>query len=117
MIPTLFGDDYDDDDPRRNLSCLPVSEVGWSGYTVSMQILTQVAYAPGGNAAARAPSTMMLTLGINVLPAFLDFKMRTTPEEVPADYYGFEAENKEKNAALEHDKDKDNSSQQEELEV
>jgi hypothetical protein len=85
--------------------------------TVSMQILTQVAYAEGGNAAARAPSTMMLTLGINVLPAFLDFKMRTTPEEVPADYYGFEAENKEKNAALEHDKDKDNSSQQEELEV
>jgi hypothetical protein len=60
---------------------------------------------------------MMLTLGINVLPAFLDFKMRTTPEEVPADYYGLGAENEEKNADLKHDKDKDNTSQQEEPEV
>jgi hypothetical protein len=28
-----------------------------------------------------------LTLGSNVMPAFLDFKMRTVPEKLPADYY------------------------------
>jgi hypothetical protein len=34
------------------------------------------------------PSVAMLTLGLNLLPAYLDFKMRTTPEELPAGYYG-----------------------------
>ena len=28
FLPTLFGDDYGDDDPRRNISCLPVK---WAG--------------------------------------------------------------------------------------
>jgi hypothetical protein len=63
--------------------------------TVSLQILTQVAYAPGGAMAAAAPSRTMLTLGVNVLPAFLDFKMRTTPDTIPFDYYGLDAEDKE----------------------
>jgi hypothetical protein len=32
----------------------------------------------------------MLTMGVCVIVAYLDFKMRTTPEEIPADYYGME---------------------------
>jgi hypothetical protein len=60
-----------------------------------MQILTQIAFAPAGARAAAAPSVAMLTLGVNVLPAFLDFRMRTTPDEFPANYYGLEAEDKE----------------------
>ena len=55
---------------------------------VSMQILTQFAYAPGGMAAAGAPSVTMLTLGLHVLPAYLDYKMRTVPETISASYYG-----------------------------
>jgi hypothetical protein len=57
---------------------------------VSMQILTQVSYAPGGMAAAAAPSQTMLTMGVCMIVAYLDFKMRTTPQEIPADYYGIE---------------------------
>jgi hypothetical protein len=54
---------------------------------VSMTVVTQVAYSPGDAAAALAPSVAMLTLGSNVMPAFLDFKMRTVPEKFPANYY------------------------------
>jgi hypothetical protein len=61
-----------------------------------MQILTQVSYAPGGMAAAAAPSQTMLTMGICVIVAYLDFKMRTTPEEIPADYYGLKGYSGEK---------------------
>jgi hypothetical protein len=31
FLPTPFGDDYDDDDPRRDISCLPVK---WAGLAV-----------------------------------------------------------------------------------
>jgi hypothetical protein len=31
FLSTLFGDDYDDDDPRRNISCLPVK---WAGVAI-----------------------------------------------------------------------------------
>lgn len=58
--------------------------------TVSMQNLTQIAYAPGGTAAGMAPSVTMLTLGLNVLPAFLDYKMRSTPEDMES-YYSMES--------------------------
>jgi hypothetical protein len=60
--------------------------VGWL-CTVSMQILVQVAYNPADAMAAAAPSQTMLTLGIFAINAFLDFKMRTTPNEIPIDYY------------------------------
>mmetsp|Transcript_12413 Transcript_12413/g.21734 ORF Transcript_12413/g.21734 Transcript_12413/m.21734 type:complete len:353 (-) Transcript_12413:221-1279(-) len=59
---------------------------GWV-CTVSMQILVQVGYNPGGVMAAAAPSQTMLTLGIFVINAFLDFKRRTTPNQVPMNYY------------------------------
>ena len=31
FLPALFGDNYDDDDPRRDLSCLPVK---WAGMAI-----------------------------------------------------------------------------------
>ena len=31
FLPSLFGDNYDDDDPRRDLSCLPVK---WAGMAI-----------------------------------------------------------------------------------
>ena len=55
---------------------------------LSMQILTQVGYAPEGMFAPAAPTIACLSLGISVMSAYLDFKMRNTPEELPADYYG-----------------------------
>lgn len=56
--------------------------------TIFLMIITQVSWAPGGAMAAAAPSIACLTFGAHVLPAFLDFKARTTPEVLPADYYG-----------------------------
>ena len=50
--------------------------------TVILQILTQVGTAPGGMAAPAAPSQVMLTMGINVMVAYLDYKARTTPEDM-----------------------------------
>jgi len=61
--------------------------------TVVLQILVQVCYVPGGNAAPAAPTYTMMTMGMSVMVAFLDFKMRTVPDEFPPDYYGMELEN------------------------
>jgi hypothetical protein len=55
---------------------------------LSMQIITQVAFAPGGAIAPAAPTIACLSVGLCSLPAFLDYKMRTLPEDLPADYYG-----------------------------
>lgn len=55
---------------------------------LSVQILTQVGYAPGGMLAPAAPTIACLSLGMNVIAAFLDWKMRTVPAILPSDYYG-----------------------------
>ena len=55
---------------------------------LSMQILTQVGYAPEGMLAPAAPTIACLSLGISLMSAYLDYKMRNTPKVLPADYYG-----------------------------
>jgi len=55
---------------------------------LSMQILTQVSFAPDGALAPAAPSYACLYLGISIMSPFLDYKMRNTPKELPVDYYG-----------------------------
>lgn len=55
---------------------------------LSMQVITQVAYASDGDLAPAAPTTACLSVGFCALLAFSDYKMRTTPEVLPADYYG-----------------------------
>jgi len=62
--------------------------------TLVLMILVQVAYLEGGALAPAAPSRACLTLGAHVLPAFLDFKMRSTPDVLPDDYYGLEGTDK-----------------------
>lgn len=56
--------------------------------TVVLMIIVQIAYLPGGTLAPAAPSRACLTLGAHVLPAFLDYKARSTPENLPDNYYG-----------------------------
>jgi hypothetical protein len=60
--------------------------IGWIA-TISLQIMVQFAYNPADIAAAAAPSVTMLTMGIFVINGFLEFKARTTPAEIPLDYY------------------------------
>ena len=62
---------------------------------LSMQILTQVGFAPEGMLAPAAPTIACLSLGISMMSAYLDYKMRNTPEVLPADYYGVVMKEKE----------------------
>ena len=53
-----------------------------------LQIAVQFSY--GGlkdQLAAAAPSVACLSFGLNALPAYLDYKMRTIPNRIPDDYY------------------------------
>ena len=60
--------------------------------TLILMIYVQIAYLPGGTLAAAAPSRACLTMGMHILPAFLDYKMRTTPQDISADCYGLESD-------------------------
>ena len=51
-----------------------------------MQILSQVAYAPGGTAAAAAPTLACVYFGLSLMPAFLDWKMNNTPNNLEGYY-------------------------------
>jgi|UniRef100_A0A8J9SJ44 hypothetical protein len=61
--------------------------VGWFLQLV-LQVLVQVGYVPGDGLAVAAPSITALSLGLNLMPAYLDYKARTLPEEIPTTYYG-----------------------------
>jgi hypothetical protein len=51
------------------------------------KIMAQVYSLPGGLGAGRAPSMIVLSIGLNVLPAFLDFKIMNLQDVFPQDYY------------------------------
>jgi hypothetical protein len=53
--------------------------VGWF-LQVTLQIITQISYPAGGAFAPAAPTIFCLSFGLNLMPAFLDYKMRNTPE-------------------------------------
>lgn len=55
---------------------------------LSLMVMTQTSWAPGGELAGAAPTIACLVLGLHVMPAFLDYKHRTLPEKLPAGYYG-----------------------------
>ncbi|CAB9496059.1 expressed unknown protein [Seminavis robusta] len=54
---------------------------------LSLQIVAQIGYLPGGEAAAAAPTVAAFSLGLNLMPAYLDQKMRSLPAEFPEHYY------------------------------
>lgn len=53
---------------------------------ISMQNLAQISYAPGGEAAALAPTLGCMYFGIVFMPAFLDWKMNHVPENLEGYY-------------------------------
>jgi hypothetical protein len=57
-------------------------------FTVVIMIVTQISYLPGDSLAAAAPSRACLTFGASLMPAFLDYKARSTPDDLPENYYG-----------------------------
>jgi hypothetical protein len=59
---------------------------GWI-CNILLAVMVQVAYIPGDGGAAAAPTIAMVTSAMYAVNALLDFKMRSTPNEIPADYY------------------------------
>ncbi|KAG7373322.1 hypothetical protein IV203_034046 [Nitzschia inconspicua] len=55
--------------------------------TIAGTVMTQVYLLPGGEGAGLAPTVTVLTFGVYMLTAFLDFKMRNLPFTFPSDYY------------------------------
>lgn len=56
--------------------------------TLFLMVLVQTNYAPGNAMAAAGPTIANLTLGVHVIPAFLDVMSRNVPDDVDAEYYG-----------------------------
>ena len=52
-----------------------------------LQVVSQIAYLPGGGLAPLAPSLAAFSFGLSMTPAFLDYKMSSLPAEFPDDYY------------------------------
>jgi hypothetical protein len=67
-----------------------VALVGWL-LQLSLQYIVQICYGPNDENAASLPSLALLSLGLNILPAFLDLKMRSTPMFLTNEYYGLRA--------------------------
>ena len=62
----------------------------WAGWFIQLvvQIIVQPSILPGA-AAARAPPTLTaFSFGMNFMPAYLDSKAKSLPENIDADYYG-----------------------------
>ena len=52
-----------------------------------LQDLVQIAYLPGDDKATVAPVLACFSLGLTLMPAYLDHKANTLPETMPDDYY------------------------------
>jgi hypothetical protein len=80
-------------DSDSDISLFQVSMfVGWF-LQVTLQIITQVSYSVGMTHAPAAPTFFCLSFGLNLMPAFLDFKMRNTPETILLpEFYGMDAQ-------------------------
>ena len=55
---------------------------------VILHVLVQVGYVPGGGAVGAAPTITGFSVGLNLMPAYLDFKGRSLPAEISPEYYG-----------------------------
>ena len=72
--------------------------------TLVLMVLVQTSYAPEGAMAQATPTIANLTLGVSLMPIFLDSMGRNMPEEITTDYYfGADAE-KQPLAKIEEEK-------------
>lgn len=55
---------------------------------LAMQYIVQISLSLENGPPAHLPAMVLLSVGLNVLPAFLDYKMRTTPSSISKEFYG-----------------------------
>jgi hypothetical protein len=53
-----------------------------------VQIIVQIGFLPGNTLAAAAPMVAAMSFSLNMMPPYLDYKMRNTLADIPIDYYG-----------------------------
>jgi len=63
-----------------------------------LQDIVQIAYLPGADKAPVTPFLACFSLGLTLMPAYLDHKANTMPETLPDDYYGERQTTIEENA-------------------
>jgi len=61
--------------------------IGWF-LQFALQVLTEVSYLPGGAESQALAAITTISVGLNLMPAYLDYKARTVPEKFDADYFG-----------------------------
>ena len=69
---------------------LPVYQLSLAFQWINVLILqdiVQIAYLPGGTLAPVAPFLAAFSLGLTLMPAYLDHKTNTVPDELPQGYY------------------------------
>lgn len=85
-VARSFGMGHLDD----GITTLPVYQLSlafqWLNVLV-LQDLTQIAHLPEGTLAPVAPFLACFSLGLTLMPAYLDHKANTLPETLPEDYY------------------------------
>jgi hypothetical protein len=67
---------------------------------VVMQAITQTSYLPGDAAAVASPTIVAISFGLNMMPAYLDYKSRSTPAEITPEYYDSKHEKSSKNVVM-----------------
>ena len=62
----------------------------WVGWFIQLviQIIVQPSILPGAVAARAPPTLTAFSFGMNFMPAYLDSKAKSLPENIDADYYG-----------------------------
>jgi hypothetical protein len=57
-----------------------------------LQVITQIGYVPGTVLSEKASIVFCLSFGLNLMPAYLDYKMRSIPDTIDkVEYYGMMA--------------------------
>ena len=76
---------------------------------ICVQFICQIGFLPGATASGSAPTIAAMSFALNMMPTYLDYKMRNTLEDIPVDFYGcsdeYDFENERHNSERGSDRD------------
>lgn len=55
---------------------------------VCVQIICQIGFLPDSTMSGGAPTITAMSFALNLMPPYLDYKMRNTLDDIPVDFYG-----------------------------
>lgn len=94
MVNGIWGITRAQENNKNKKNSIPIYQLSlgfqWINVLV-LQDIVQIGYLPGGMLAPVAPFLACWSLGLTLMPAYLDHKMATLPETFPEDYYYYGA--------------------------